>query len=471
MKIDNRKKQLAKNTLILSIGTLSSKVFSFFLLPLYTNVLTTEDYGNIDVLQTIINLAVPIVTLQLSGALFRFIIDAKEDIEKGEIVSTSFFISALNILLFFMSSLIGNKLFQIEPWGLFIFSFITTAIYLMMQNLARGFGDNITYSICSFVTVLISLILNIVLILCVGLKGESILISLIISNSVAIIIICVREKIWRYFSIRYFSWKRLGQMLNYSLPLIPNAISWWIANASDRLMISFFLGSSFNGIYAAANKIPTIYTTVYNVFNLAWTESVSRIQLDSDKEHFINEMLENSYKFFGCICLGIISCMSVFFNFLIGSDYNSAYPHVYILMLAIFVNSLCSMYGGVFTGYMKSKSIGVTTVIGAVVNIILNFVFMKKLGLYAASISTLIAYLVIFLLRVYETNKFISIKIPVHFMIRFLLALVIVTIGYFYQNIVLNLFIIFSLIVWFYFENKNLLTALLFWIKKKLKKD
>ncbi len=466
----SREKQFAKNTLILSIGTLGSKIFTFLLLPLYTAVLATEDYGNVDVLQTVIQLAVPIITLQLSNAVFRFIIEQKTLAGKKEIVTNAVFVVVLNTAIG-VAVIIGiNLIWPIPYCVIFIACFITTAIFRITQCVVRGLGHNGLYSFTGFVAVLISLGVNLILILGFGLKGDSILIALAVSNAMASVIMILKERMWQYISIETLNKNKIKEMLKYSLPLIPNEISWWIVNSSDRFLILYYLGAGFNGIYAAANKIPGIYSTVFSVFNIAWAESVVRNINDKDREDFINGMLAKFYKLFTCICIGIICSISVLFSLLIGVNYANAYNHIYILTLAIFFHSMCALYGSIFGAFKQSKIIGTTTIVGAIANIVINFALINVIGLYAASISTLVSYFLVFLVRVIKVNKLVKLKWPMWFLLRASGFLSIVSVGYFLRNDYLNIFILIVLVFWSFVENKKVLIGFMKTGLAKIKK-
>lgn len=464
----NREKQLAKNTLILSIGTFGSKVFTFFLLPLYTAVLTTEDYGNVDILQSVIQLAVPIITLQLSAALFRFLIDQKTFKDKREVVSTGMLVVIANVCICSTVLILFNCIHSIQYFGLFLFCFLTATLYLIAQSIIRGFGNNVLYSLCGFIQMTTALLINVVLILDLGFKGDSILIAQGGSQLIAALVIVIKERLWKYCSLNGFSKSRLKELTSYSLPLIPNEISWWITNTSDRLLILYYLGSGYNGIYAAANKIPNIFVAFYSVFNTAWVESAARSVNDKDRESYYNNMIEKSYRFFGCLCIGIICSMSLAFKFLIGEAYAGAYHHVYILTLAIFVNSMCALYGGIFGAFKQSEIISSTTVYGALINIVINFLFISFFGLYAASVSTLLSYLVVLVIRTLKIKKNVSLKIPKSYFARGAVALAVVTFGYFSRNDILNVIILLCLFVWSFIENKKILLAIVHTIFRRL---
>lgn len=468
----SREKNLAKNTAILALGQLSSKVFTFFLLPVYTSLLTPEDFGTIDALQTIISLVLYFATLQIENAVFRFLIENRTN-EKNQ---RSYVTSGLLVLLVMAGMslsiiIIVNFVYIIPYVELFVLSLWTQSLYLYVSNLARGLGKNVDYSIASFIVTASSLIINIVLIVGFKVGASSILVALVFSNFVGFIYISCRLGIWRLIKIEAVDKKKIYEMLRYSLPLIPNAISWWIANTSDRLFIIYFLGASFNGIYAAANKIPTIYTTIFTVFNTAWAESVSLAIKDADRNEYIDSMINNGFKLFSFINMGIITCVSISFKWLIGNQYAEAYNHVFILLVAIFINSMCSLFGGVLGGLKNTKVIGWTTVAGAIVNALINVAFIRNIGLYAASISTFVSYLVIYVVRFYTVKKEIPIKLSGRYLLQCIIMLIFVSIGYFVRAAAVNVVIMSVLIIWGGYQNQNILLPILYSIRSKMERE
>lgn len=464
-----REKNLFKNTIIIAIGKLSSKFFSFLLLPLYTSVLLPEDYGIVDVLQTCISLIIYIVTLQIESAIFRFIIDDRSNENRNkDYVSTGMIFVLINLIFSTGIILIINLIHSVNHLPLFILCIWSESICIVFRNISRGLGHNGLYSIANFMITLISLLTNIILILGMKMGAESILIAFFVSNIVGSIILFWKEKAWIYFSFKRFSKKKLKEMLEYSIPLVPNAISWWIANASDRMLILYFLGSAMNGIYAVANKIPTIYTTIFNVYNLAWGESVALAAHDDDRDQFVNSIMDKSYRMLSFLALGIICCMSLFFKLLVKESYVAAYYHIYILLVAIFVNSMCSMYGGIFAAFKSSKVLGRTTIIGAMINLIINIALINSIGLYAASISTLISYVAIFVVRKFYADKLVKVHWSKSFSVQVIVTFAIVTAGYFSRKYLINIAILIALIIWGVINNKEIAVGIINMAKEKL---
>ncbi len=465
----SRERNLVKNTAILAIGQLSSKVFTFLLLPVYTSLLTPNDFGKIDAVQTVISLLLYFVTLQIENAIFRFLIEYrnKENIQISYVTSASVVLLVMVGISITLIILL-NYIFMFPYIKLIIALILIQSLYLFISNLARGLGKNVDYSIASFLITVSSLISNILMIVIFKYGAVSILLSIVISNLIGFIYLFYRVKIWKLIKFENIDIIKINEMLRYSLPLIPNAISWWIANMSDRLIVIYFLGTMYNGIYAAANKIPTIYTTIFVVFNTAWAESVSLAINDSDRNNYIESMMNNSFKLFSFINMGIILCVSIFFDYLIGNQYSEAYNQIFILLLAVFVNSLCSLLGGILGGLKNTYVIGWTTVIGAIINAIINIIFIKIIGLYAASISTLISYIIIYLFRHFSVRKTVPYKISRSYLISYFLMLVLVSYGYFERKFFVNMIILFILLTWGFFQNRKILYSLINSIKYRV---
>ena len=83
----NHKSQLAKNTLIIAIGKLSTQIISYLLLPLYSSKLDPSEYGIYEFICTVSFFAVPLITMQMEESMFRFLVDCKTDKEKKKIIS------------------------------------------------------------------------------------------------------------------------------------------------------------------------------------------------------------------------------------------------------------------------------------------------------------------------------------------------------------------------------------------------
>lgn len=465
-----REKNLLKNAGIIAIGQLSSKFFTFLLLPVYTTLLSPDDYGTIDVLQTVMSLALYVITLQLECAVFRYIIENRDDVQDQQgYVFSGLVALGLMLPLSTLVIVIANFFVKIPYIELFILSIFSQSLYYYFSNIARGLGKNIDYSITSFIVTFSSLLTNIVLIVVFRQGAYSILVALIFSNLIGATYYFFKLKIWRYFQLSNFSKYKLKTMLSYSLPLIPNAVSWWIANTSDRIIILLFIGASANGIYAAANKIPTIYTTLFSVFNVAWTESVSLAMKDQDCAKYVDKIMNQSFRFFSFLNLGIIVCVSLFFNLLIGEQYEESYIHIYILLIAIFVNSLCSLQGGILAGLKNTKAIGWTTAIGAVVNFIFNVCFVKFIGLYAASLSTLVSYIVIYNCRNIAVSKEIQYTFSTKYMVELFTMAAFVTVGYFARNYYFNATVLIITVIWGISRNQEILQLVLNVATKKIK--
>lgn len=467
----NREKQLIKNTMILAIGQICTKFVSFFLLPLYTYLLSPEEYGIVDLLNTFISLMIPLFFFQMNQAVFRFLIDARNDeLEKKRLISTSIIIllvqSMLYSIIFILFSFMINNSYK--------YFLLTNVIVIMFANyflqISRGLGDNILYSIGSLITGVGTIILNIVFIVIFNLGAYGILISTLIANVFCILFIFIKKKLYKYISINSYKKEKRNELWKYSIPLIPNQLSWWVINASDRTIISFMLNISMNGIYSAANKFSAIIITFFNIFNTTWSESASLHIKDKDCSEFFSNIFNASLKLFISICLLTISTMPFIFKFLItGQAYSSAYYQIPILLLSTVFNITVSLLGSIYVALKKSKEIAKTSIYSAIINIVINILLIKYIGLYAASISTLVAFASLTIYRFIDVQKFVKIDIDKKTILGSILMIAIILPTYYFKNFYVSIFGLIVTLCFSYYNNKQMLNKFIFILKWKTK--
>lgn len=464
-------KDLAKNTAIVSIGKICTQLITFLLLPVYTAVLSNEEYGVVDLLNTLTSLLLPIVTLQIEQGIFRYLIDCRENNEKQiKLITTiiRFMIiqSIVCIVIFLcVSPFIHNE------YKYFLMANLLMGIFSsLLLQICRGLGDNATYAIGSFITGAFTVVLNVIFIVAFRWGAYGMLGATAISNFICAVYIFLKRKIYKYIKPKQFDKKILKEIIKYSVPLIPNMISWWIVSASDRTIISAVIGIAQNGIYSAANKFSGVFTTLYSVFNLTWTESASININSEDRDEFFSKILDFVIRFFGCLCLGTIAVMPFAFNILINEKFAEAYYQIPILILGSVFNILVSFVGSIYVAKKLTKEIAKTSIISAVINIFVNIALIKSIGLYAASISTVIAYALMFIYRWIDVKKYVKFNVNKILMFALTIMYGITIFTYYLKNTMISVVVLVIVVVFAIITNLNSVSYLKQIVKDKIKK-
>ncbi|HPF83765.1 MAG TPA: oligosaccharide flippase family protein, partial [Bacilli bacterium] len=244
-----KKQELLKNTVIIFISKFCTQFLSFFLLPLYTAFLSTKEYGTYDLIVTYLSLLAPIITIQLENSMFRFLIDVRDnDSEKQKIISIIFKIVLSIIVILSLLAFVVFNFISIKYIDLIVLNMIACIFINLLLQVSRGLGKNKVFAIASSICGITTLVLNIVFVLVFKMKVDGLLISMLIANLISSIYLFIRLKLYRYLNFNVKDKKLAKELVKYSLPLIPNNISWWIINVSDRTIISLILGIAANGI-------------------------------------------------------------------------------------------------------------------------------------------------------------------------------------------------------------------------------
>jgi len=404
----DRNKELAINTVILGIGQLIPKFLAIVLLPLLTSYLTTEEYGNYDLILSIASLLIPVVTMQIQQAVFRYLLASKSAENKTLYVTGSLVYIGISSVVCYPIVYLILRLFKIDSLSavLICLLFLSEALYSLLGQIVRGLGYNAKYSVSVVVYSAVNLAATAVMLIGFHLGLQGVIISLTIGYFYMVFV----SGMLAYFKLDEFSRKALKELLDFSMPIVPSSIALWVVNLSDRLIIINFMGAAENGIYAVANKIPSLYSTAYGIFNLAWTETASKVSDDGDPAEYYTKLFSGLFKFLIGVMLALIAVTPIIFKVLVKGDYGTAFFQVPILYFGIFFNSLVNFYSGIYIALKRTKQVGYSSVAGAAINALINIFLIGKIGLYAASISTAVSFLVIAVYRAVDLNKVIEIK-------------------------------------------------------------
>lgn len=463
----NRKRDLLFNTVTIGIGSFSTKVLSILLLPIYTSVLSTQEYGVYDLLITISTFLIPMITLLMEEAMFRFLIDCKTEDEKVNVISQTFQYIIKSLILFVIVIAVIGKIFSISYIGLFILYLIATISIGLMNAITRGLGKIKLYSLTNVIVSIITIGLNIFFICSLKIGVAGLLLSSIIGNLAISIFIFFKLQLQKYIRIcKEKNDETMKKMIKYSIPLVPNSISWGIINLSDRIIVSSVLGTSANGIYSMSNKFPSFMDTIYGFFYTAWKESASKALQDENVQEFYNSIYHILKNFLIAIVIGIIACLPFAFPLLIKGDFSEAYQYIPILIISMYFSNMSGFYGGIFSAYKNTKIMGTTTIISAVLNITVNLALIHWLGIWVATISTLVAVFFVYLQRRIKIKEYIRFKEKNRIMDLVISVITIYT--YYVQNMILHVFILIVDVLYCVYINRDLLQQILYKIIKKI---
>lgn len=469
----NREKNLAKNTIIITIGKICTQLITFFLLPLYTGILSTEEYGAVDLLNTLVSLLLPIVTFQVEQAVFRELIEVRGKKNKESRIISSAVITVIFQCIVYLVIFALISPFINNHYKFFLATNVVANIFLsLLLQISRGFGDNKKYAFASFISALSTIIFNVLFLVVIKLGANGMLLGTMLGQIVATIYLFISLKLYKYLKVKDYKKNVIKDLWKYSLPLIPNAISWWIFNASDRVIASAFLGVDQNGILAASLKFSAVFITFYNIFNMSWTESISIAIKDTDVSDYFNRMFNIVLRLFTAMAVGMIACMPFVFPIMINEKFSAGYGLVPISIIGSLFNVVVGLISVIYVAEKNTKAIASTSIVSAVINIIVHLVLIKFIGLYAAVISTFVAFFVMSIYRLMDAGKrYFKIKMDMKFIIQSLIGLIFVFISYYINNIYLNAFVVLFAVLFAIYINKDSFDIIFKLFTKKLKRS
>jgi len=420
-------KKLFNRILEYSAGNIFNKFLLLALLPIYTRAMLPEEYAIYTNLMIFIAIANLIYILGIQQSLLSYFHQVKTNDYRYSLISSIF------ILLVFVG---------------FIFSFLVTYFRAELAVLLTRDSQNQNLFYYIAIILMLDVIGSITLsILNIMEKSKDYILLSVVKNSILIILVLIAkftnnlsvETLFLYIAISAgimaifsvikiakiqiklakksasrirFSTEIIGNLLKFGLPMIPATMAMLLLHIGDRYMLTYLSekGLFDTGIYAVGYRIGMIMIFLNSIVSLVYFPYAMRIAGNKDAKKSYRKVF-NFYILFGGI-LGslIILFASEIFHIFIDEAYYDAFKIVFFGVISNYLLGVFNIINLSFYVKKKAGNIAIAVIIGAILNIVLNFLLIPKFGIFGAGWASIIAYLFTVLMNYFYAERLHSVK-------------------------------------------------------------
>ena len=408
--MSSRNEKLIKNVILFAVGNIGSKLLQVILVPLYTRVMTNGEYGTVDIMQAIVSLLMPIFSFTIYEAVFRYAME--KDYDKKAVFSTGITVSAIGTLLLCLGGGIASAF--IDP--VFVWLVVANSVFgffrSLMSQYARAVDKTVLFTIDSVLLTGLVLVLNIIFIVGLGWGIHGYMLGYILANLLSTLFLYICLGKYRKFSLKAVKKPILKEMMLFSIPLIPNAVCWWISSFIDRVIITLAISEAANGIYAAGHKIPSMLTVIVTIFFQAWQMSANQEFKKNDISDFYTEIHDQIFSVITLVSSFLILFCKPITSVFLGKEYYDAWQVMPLLLVAISFFSFAQFLGSIYSANKKTTMAFVTNLIGVIISLSVNILLVVVLdvGIIGSAIATVLSYFVLWTVRIRDTYKIVPIK-------------------------------------------------------------
>ena len=451
-------KELTKDTAIYGISTMVGRFLNFILVPFYTNIFVPSDYGIVQLLYAYVAILNIVFIYGLDSAYLKFA--AFKDIgdDKDNFSTPYIAVFAISLLIslavIFNADVIGAS-FEIPSQYNYLI-YLAIAIIFVDANAVIPFlklrleRKAKIFSLFKIINISVNIFLNLYLILALKWGIEAILVSNLSATIVSLLL--VSPTIIKNFKFRFHT-LLFKRMLKFGLPFLPAGFAVMLVQVIDVPILQKLTDLGTVGIYKANYKLGIFMMLFVNMFQYAWQPFF----LQNAKDPSAREMFSKVLTYFTLVGSILLIVISLFINdvakiqvagySLIGSEYWSGLNIVPIVLLAYLINGMYIIFSAGIYIEEKSIYVPIITGLGALVNVVANFVLIPVLNITGAALATLASYFVMAMGYYYVTQKFYKVKYELKRIGHIFLAVLLVGILFYYLHSTGNLYFFYKLIL------------------------
>ncbi len=411
--MNKKSKSLTNIVLIYAMGTMSSRVIGFVLVFIITFFLSRKEVGAYDIVITTVALVAPFIYLQLTDAILRWMLhENKDGAITSKLFTNVFFILFASFLIFSPLYWIVVSFIDVPLKPLIFIVILAQSILPLFQLFVRGSGENVLFAVSGVVYSILYTALTMLFLVFFKFKVGGLLIANAAAAAGTALFLFVKGKYYHNFSTKFLDLQFSKTLIFYSLPLLPNALAWWLYTSANRYVVLHFMGLEYSGIWAISYKIPTILAMVNHLFFMAWQEKSLREYNSPNRDKYYTEVLAKYASLLLGLVLVLVAATKPILHHIVQRSFFISWRYSMFLLLAFFFQDLALFYGMGYFCAKETKRVLYTTLIGSISLIVFSVMLVPFFGLYGAGLATMLGFLVMFLVRLRQTKKYFTIKYP-----------------------------------------------------------
>lgn len=430
-------------------------IMGILIIVFYTRLFPPDEYGLFSLIVGFIGILTTVTIGWLNNALLRYYDENKNNKSFFTTVFFVWFGVNLLVLIVYILVILFLDASALYPMDYFLYPFFVLGnTWILLSTLLRAARMSSIYSILLSTLQVLKFVLVIVLVKLFDIGVLSIILSTIICEFIVVYIAAAKFKITKKisFSTKDISKKLLRKFLNYGIPLIGVAVVTWVLSVSDRYVIAYFRGTGESGIYTIGYSlvsqplnliISSLMLSAFPIIIKTWNESGKK-----ETESFISRITNYYLIIMVPAITGIFLLKEDIFNVLADKSYFSGNVVLPWIALGFLFLGLTQYVNKILELRQKTFSLLVIIAIVSAINFILNLIFVPFYGMVGASVTTMVSYVIYFIISLSMTRKLFSFKIRIKSLFKILISSIIMgLVIIFLRAYITNIFILGVLIV------------------------
>ncbi|WP_074434200.1 oligosaccharide flippase family protein [Bacteroides neonati] len=409
---------LIKNSILYLISTILVKATTFFLLPVYSYMVSPEEYGYVYIVAASTQLLMLLMQLSTQVCISRFLFDCKNNDEVKLLYSTVVITAVVfSTLIFVVVWLCGDTIANVINLPLKYFRLACLIPYIglfynLILSLLYARQDAKKVSLTSSTIGIINIVIQVILVYEMEDKAMALIISMLVNSIITFLIFLFYS--YPYFVFKY-DYSRIKSYLYYAISQIPSDLSAWLVSFTDRIVINKYIGPAETGIYGIGSTIGNIPSVVYTSMNQAYVPyAYSNFKLIEKSDNTAHNNIVNTTEILSGIVIMLITLFVIFSNNIV-CLFSSSYASSSFIVVVMLIASLFDIFRIIYmqplcfnVKFTKIKS--AIWLFSGIINMGLNFLVIPKYGIYGGCLTSLVTYIVTFFLLLYFSKKAIPLS-------------------------------------------------------------